>query len=40
MATEFIDFVIDDNDMKGKLFNLEDTKNRIVERGPFQNVFL
>lgn len=35
IAEEFIAFVLEDNDMKAKIFNLEDTKTRIIDRGPF-----
>ena len=40
IAEEFIASVLEDMDMKAKMFNLEDTKTRIIDRGPFQNVFL
>lgn len=40
LAMDMIKYIIEDMNMKSCIFNLEDIKNNIDDKGPYQNVFL
>eukprot|EP00828_Plagiopyla_frontata_P040725 TRINITY_DN55_c0_g1_i5.p1 TRINITY_DN55_c0_g1~~TRINITY_DN55_c0_g1_i5.p1 ORF type:complete len:913 (-),score=135.15 TRINITY_DN55_c0_g1_i5:161-2899(-) len=42
MTQDYMKLLFDDNEFKNKVFNIEDTKSKLVDetRGPYQNVFL